>query len=548
MKCRHILFGTLFLVFGVLKGQQLDQAVQEIVNDYVAHAERLKNQQPDSSFKLCQKALSLSQSAGLNSSEASVYRLLGELFFHQAAYGQSIDMYYKAIALYEEQSEMQLALCYHELGKVYYKSKVKLDLAQEQQDKALSIYESLQDLTGIAKCYGSIGHLYEKRGDYDSALFYQERALETYRSIGDSVGIACILENIGSIYEDLEQYEEAMDHFENAHQIASAIDDQYLLVGIVNNIGDVYRKTKSFDEALIYTNKALILAKHLGERNQIISGYRDLGKIYHQSGKDSMAYESLEKCHLLYDKVYTDESAKQQALHRTLFQIENKNNEIELLEQRQHLNDLMKVIGALIFVLVVLIGIVVIGRQRWLMRKNSELHNEMEKAHVAERALINVELQNKKLSEQRLQDELKSKSKELTNFTLHTITKNQVLDELRDDLKKILEDDSRGYKKALKTVVKKIDTNFQKDGDWEDFRQIFEKVHESFFDNLISHTPDLSLKEKRLAALIRLNLTPEDISASMAISADSLRVARYRLRKRLGLSKGQKLESFLQEL
>ena len=45
-----------------------------------------------------------------------------------------------------------------------------------------------------------------------------------------------------------------------------------------------------------------------------------------------------------------------------------------------------------------------------------------------------------------------------------------------------------------------------------------------------------------------MNLTSQDIATSLGVSLDSLRVMRYRLRKRLNLPAGESLTAFLQAL
>jgi len=65
---------------------------------------------------------------------------------------------------------------------------------------------------------------------------------------------------------------------------------------------------------------------------------------------------------------------------------------------------------------------------------------------------------------------------------------------------------------------------------------------------LRKHCTDLSSTELRLCALIKLNISSKDIAVMMGITQDSLRVARYRLRKKLMLNHGDSLTVFIQNL
>jgi len=76
----------------------------------------------------------------------------------------------------------------------------------------------------------------------------------------------------------------------------------------------------------------------------------------------------------------------------------------------------------------------------------------------------------------------------------------------------------------------------------------FEQVHQSFFDKLKASSENLTANDLRLIALLKMNLNSADISSLLGISQDSLRVVRYRLRKKLNLAQGDSLSAFIQAL
>ncbi|MBT31934.1 MAG: hypothetical protein CMO01_19930 [Thalassobius sp.] len=537
----------LFMQVTTSLAQQTDETLQLAIDVLIEKASESINQSPDSAFLYSKQALKLAKESGYDKGEVAVHLMLGEIFYHQGAYDQALSHHIQASEHFRnKKNQRKLAASYHRMGEIYYASK-QSNSAFKHQQYALAIYSDIADTLGIAEVFGSIGHLFEKKQQYDSALYYQNESLKLYQQLQDSAGIAHIYENIGSVYEDQEKFGEAHNYFFQAYLLNKQMNNRYELLNNLNNLGDTFRKTGRYAEALEYTQQALDLATDLDEQNQISSAYRDLGKAYHEMGNDSQAYFYLNKGRELYEKIYTEEATQQIALLQTLFEIEKKNNEIELLERGKQLDNLIRLIIFVVGLLLLVLAISIISRQRLKIRNDKQLLDERDKSYQAEKNLMKVELDNKKLSEERLQDELKGKSKELTTHTLHIITKNQILEELKDDILAILNDESRGHRKELKKLVKKIDLNFQKDNDWDDFRQIFEKVHESFFDNLLNQFPDLTSKEKRLAALIKLNMNSQDIATIMAISSDSLRIARYRLRKKLQIPKEEKLEAFIQK-
>ena len=84
--------------------------------------------------------------------------------------------------------------------------------------------------------------------------------------------------------------------------------------------------------------------------------------------------------------------------------------------------------------------------------------------------------------------------------------------------------------------------------DWTRFRILFEKVHKGFLLKLKTAYPSLTPAEIRLCALIRLGVNSQQMAAMMAISPESIKKNRQRLRKKINLSSDQKLEDIFLDL
>ena len=83
---------------------------------------------------------------------------------------------------------------------------------------------------------------------------------------------------------------------------------------------------------------------------------------------------------------------------------------------------------------------------------------------------------------------------------------------------------------------------------WEEFRFYFEQVHPSFYKNLEQLHPDLTLKEKRLCAFLRLGLSSKDIAAITFKELRSVDSARNRLRKKLNIAPDDNLIEILSRI
>ncbi len=495
----------------------------------------------DSAFLLAKQAEQMATENALQDELAQSAQILGQVFFAEAAYNQALEYFLKAEQIWEIYPN---AVCeaanFNHLGNLY--SQLKRDdkiLAYHRQ--ALSLYHRLNHEFGIAATFGFIGHYYEKNGSYDSALNYQQRALAIYRKSGFIEGKSLILENIGSIYEDLGNYYNARQYFTESLELNKAFGDELVKIRLLNNLGDICYKTHRYKEAENYMYQALMLAKKQNDRYQIRSVYRDLAQLFAAQQNHQLAYEYLDSSVVLYKQIYSEEGLRQVARLETFFETEKKNREITLLEKDKRISQLIVSLIAAGLGIVVILGITLIGRQRMKLRQNKKLYETRQQ-------LLQSQLKNHQLNQRQLKDELDNKSRSLTAYSLHLMQKNQVLKQVQSELKVMSKPDMPNPRKHLRTLSNDIDSSFTRDKDWDDFRVAFEEVHPSFFENLSLRNPDISQAELKLAALMKMRLSSRDTATILGISTDSLRIARYRLRKKLNLEKDQKLGAFLQSI
>ncbi|HWV71582.1 MAG TPA: tetratricopeptide repeat protein [Pseudosphingobacterium sp.] len=420
--------------------------------------------------------------------------------------------------------------------------------AKQSYFEAIKIYTNNNDQKGLAYTYGNLGHLYEKSSDYDSAFFFQAKAMKSLELIKDLDGIALIHENLGSIYEDKEQYDIAYLHFSKALERFKVNGNASMLIDAYNNMGDILRKTGRYQEALVYTQKAVQLSNRTKAYSRLSSAYRDLGKTYNFLNKTDSTFYYLELSRQMYINIYNEDSKNQAALLNVLYDINQKDAQIADMARQKRTAAVLYFASAIVAVLLIILSFVFIKNQRQRIINERNIREKESALLSAKQQLMEVELKNKKLQEEQLKKEVESKAREISLHTLQAIEKNQLLEEMKKALSEIIRNDSRSYKRELRQLLNKINQSFHKEVHWDDFRRIFEEINQDFFHQLQRINPDLSATDLRLVSLIKLNMNTPDIAALLGISADSLRVSRYRLRKKLGLEQGKSLTAFLQSI
>jgi tetratricopeptide (TPR) repeat protein len=496
----------------------------------LAYTLTLSQHNPDSAF-LILKRLHHQAAAEYDRKTLGVcLQQMGKICYAQGHYAQSLDYLQQADKVYRSLGLHDLlADNFNDLGTLYYQN-IDKNSARKQYDQALLLYKKSNNHDGLGETFGNIGHLYEKKQEYDLAFYYQRLALSEYTKADNKQGMAKIYENLGSIHEDLVRYDSAQHYFDLSLKLYQLGKNENASIEVVNNIGDIMRKQGRFLDGMKYSRKALSMSVATSNQYQLASAYRDIARSFNAVGQNDSAYSYLElsRKHLL--QIYSDQNNKQMSFLQIIYSMDKKNDEIARLENNHKLNVILSVAGIIVFVLLVVMGALTISRQRLKLRESSA---------VAER---NAHLQQVQL------EQLESKSKELTTHTLLVIQHNQFLENLRSKLTEMIKDDKRDQKKQLQEITRQINQNMNHDQQWKEFTSVFEQLHQSFFDKLKAYNEDLTINDIRLIALLKMNMSAKDMAALFGISQDSLRVARYRLRKKLQLAEGDNLTTFIQSI
>ncbi|HHB78760.1 MAG TPA: hypothetical protein ENK85_05970 [Saprospiraceae bacterium] len=153
------------------------------------------------------------------------------------------------------------------------------------------------------------------------------------------------------------------------------------------------------------------------------------------------------------------------------------------------------------------------------------------------------------LKHEKLEADIRHKNRELISTTLHLAHKNEVFKRVKSDIDKLAKTCTDLDTKAnLKAIIKILSTEEDAEAGWEEFVAHFNKLHTGFFDKLKSNYPELSPKDLKMCAYLRMNLSTKEISTLSNITTRGVEGARYRLRKKFGLSGEDNLVAFLMDI
>ncbi|RIV41858.1 tetratricopeptide repeat protein [Flagellimonas pelagia] len=528
----------------------------------------------DSSGTYFRKALSVYKRNNDLRKMAAVQRNLGQ--DHNVAGKLDSAFYYYDLAEnnYETvKDSIGLANIYNSKAIVYLQ-KGYFNLALQQAFKTAEISEKHKDSIELVQNQMVIAATYAEMKDTLNAIAYHEKILTYFERIKElrQQGASLFLLSALGV-NNPELYKTTQERLDKALQIAQKLKDPSLEYQIehiqclllfnqgkvdeaisrlsklveyeelqANDLGvSEYRidlgrmQLKANQNVLAETNllAGLKIAKETDNLRLQVRAYDLLSKAFEKQGQFDKGLEYQKQFKTISDSIYDAESQNRFSELQTIYETEKKEAEIALQQEEINtLNEKAKVdkltkslyAGGMASALA-LTGLVVFGyRQR--MKKNKVEREKQEEIY---------------------KQEIAHKKKELASQTLHLVQKNTFIQELMENLESIKNSPEK-FKMEFRRIVMLLKKENASDKDWEVFKTYFAEVHNDFDQKLRTLDPDISEKEIRLAAFLRMNLTTKEMAATLNVLPDSILKSKYRLKKKLGLDKDMDLSSFLNTL
>ncbi len=478
----------------------------------------------------------------------------------------------------ENNSTLSFALL--NIGNVYFTQGL-FELALKQYYQYLEIQKAEGNKKGIASALINIGAVSLNLNNFEKARDNFEEALKTFEELSLKSGnskysheIITSYNNLGIACQNLKEQKESEEYYRRGISLArKTIGQPTLLANLLNNLGSLYLDQKKMPEAYIAINEALKIRLLIPDKNGQGQSYRTLAMYYIGLGNRTKALEYLykgldlarsvgnislqsfliEKLFTEYDKTGNSDSALKyhiilKALNDTMNNEETQREltRIELTSQFNEKENLRKIeqkrkevqylaIGVSMLLLLAIISLLFLLSQNRLKRLRLEKDN------------ANLASENLELEKAVLKQELDLRNKELTTNVMYLVQKNEYITDIAErviSIKKNLSDSNSN-------VIDKLISDLQSNSDdkvWKEFEIRFQEVHQDFYSRLNARFPDLTPNEKKLAAFLRLNMTTKDISAITFQSPDSIKIARSRLRKKLGLPQEANIIAFLENV
>ncbi len=152
-----------------------------------------------------------------------------------------------------------------------------------------------------------------------------------------------------------------------------------------------------------------------------------------------------------------------------------------------------------------------------------------------------------RLRNENLQKNIANERSKLSASVLQIAHKNKLLNDLKSRILE-LRSKSEASDPNLKKVMREIERELKQEDYWQQFQLVFNRTHTQFMEKLQVRCPALTDHEKRLCCFIRMQLSNREIASILNITVNGVEQAKYRIKKKLQLKKGQSLNEQIRDM
>jgi adenylate cyclase len=208
------------------------------------------------------KCMDIAVNINDQSKMAEAYLGFGRLSAKKSQYEDSIFAFKKAIEILEKIQDLsELSKAYENLGATY--TYVDVDEAIKYHNKTIEI----ADRTGFIRMKGyslmNIAYIFIKKNELKTASDYLEKALKIFEKLDERMLISISYINYGTIHRLRKEWDKACDYFDKALRICSELNTPYYLGYVFFEYGLMHKDKGDIDKASEHLAKALDIYKEL---------------------------------------------------------------------------------------------------------------------------------------------------------------------------------------------------------------------------------------------------------------------------------------------
>lgn len=478
------------------------------------------------------QGIQLCEQNGYEMEQADLYLLLAENCIHSSKSDKVFHYIRKSISIYScKRDNNKIGACYGLLARIYADASQAMS-ALNFTLKAVDYLTDANDVETLRAVYYQIAVVNAYAQNIDNALVYHRKALELNRAVG------CAHDTIFSVLSitvlvaakaflrgeevDLEGLLAEIDSLQPMIRKINRPEYGYYIYlyrcRIYFNCQRYAEVIEELQEAGRYLKKGDVWDIHRGML------LREMGLAYLRLDQYPQAIECFEEALELVCPKAGDAA---------VFMIAGK-----LLEAYQFTDDKDNILRVE--------NMLADARQRARQSERHLAQEVFEFNNVIDTLHDEIALLRKQHSA--MQVNLAQQSRKVIACEMKVAHMNQILNDIERRIRRGLQASKKNYAAVLRSLLIHIRDAMQSDSEWAGFEQYFSRLFPTFLDTLRQRYPQLTRKELRICAMLKLNLSTKEIAQLLSVSYRTIESARYRLRKKFDVPRNTTLTNLLAEI
>jgi tetratricopeptide (TPR) repeat protein len=434
----------------------------------------------------------------------------------------------------------EIADIYMDLGKYEKAKSYFLRLFEERNVQEQHYYYG-----NLLNNYGTL--LYEEK-DYDSALSCYYMAMKVFKLAEQEDGMAVASQNIGITCVFLGKIKKGIGYLKNALNTFERLDLKNDVASALIDMGTAYTVMKRYDSANVCYQKVLDITSQIKSAYYKNEALRLLYRLNELRGDYKGAFEYYQRYMHFNDSIKNFKMQKHIQELDIQYKTAKRQKEIMRLKDQQLIEKANNRFLTGMITWIVAVSLLLLFGLWIKRRKDVQLQKQKLLIAEKEKILMKEKIARQRILRDQLENELEFKNRQLALHALNMMHKNTLLKDLTSVIENKMIKAGDTEKQNLKELKRHIQKGLDAEKDWELFKLYFEQVNAQFFGGLRKVNPKLTENDFKLCALIKLNMNIKEMATVLNISPDSLKNARYRLKKKLNLGTGDDLRHFLNSI
>lgn len=378
------------------KGYELAEQRNNIDNKIIANYVLGKCYSIKGSYIVGQKyhvaGLEMAKTYDYDSLKAQLLIGVGNCLWHLGKHAESLENHFEALKLAEaRKNDYDIVSGKISIGMVY-QTQEKLDLAEQYITEALTTLKTMSEPSIQISALHTLANIYGMQGKIDEAMKIDVEGIALAEKSNNLYSKALFYDNMANCYMfgNPPDFPKAVEYFKKTLAIDSAFSNKKQMSDSYKNLGMVFVLQQKFAEAVPYITRSIDLANESGFAQGSQQGYDMLSKVYNRMGRNSDAYETLQKSMSVKDSLLNLGSEAKIAELQTFYETEKQQTTISL--QHAQLSKKNYIIAGTI-ISALLLGLLGFSAyRRFRLKQQARLQQEiMQQQEMATKAVIEAE-------------------------------------------------------------------------------------------------------------------------------------------------------------